>query len=190
MSQNFPKKIRIKKNQYFRYLISLSVAEHIPIQLTKNKLYLSLIRNKFKKELLMDKERYVLPLYIRLLRTSTKLEQLAKKDVLAYGLNITEFSVMELLYHTGRHTTQAVKEKILIASSSTTYVIDQLVKKGYVLREKNPTDKRVIELCLSASGEELMQEIFPKHAQTITKKFDTLSIDEMEQLQSLLKKLN
>lgn len=138
----------------------------------------------------MNKERYALPLYIRLLRTSTQLEHLAKQDVVTYGLNITEFSVMELLYHQGRHTTQSVKEKILIASSSTTYVIDQLVKKGYVLREKNTEDKRVIELCLSTSGEQLMQEIFPKHAQTIRQKFDVLSIEEMKQLQTLLKKLN
>jgi MarR family 2-MHQ and catechol resistance regulon transcriptional repressor len=77
----------------------------------------------------MDHQSEALKAYIGLLRTSSQLEQIAKQDVACYNLNITEFSVLELLFHKGAHTTQGIKEKILIASSSTTYVIDQLVKK-------------------------------------------------------------
>ncbi|MFU1862641.1 MarR family winged helix-turn-helix transcriptional regulator, partial [Enterococcus faecium] len=78
-----------------------------------------------------------------LLRTSHRLEQLAKQDVTCYDLNITEFSVLELLLHKGPQTIQKIKEKILIASSSTTYVIDQLHKKGYVTRTPSEKDRRI-----------------------------------------------
>ena len=91
----------------------------------------------------MDHQEEALKVYIGLLRSSSHLEQVAKQDVRCYGLNLTEFSVLELLYHKGTHTTQAIKEKILIASSSTTYVIDQLVKKGCVRRETSQTDQRI-----------------------------------------------
>ncbi len=91
----------------------------------------------------MAHQEEALKAYIGLLRTASRLEQVAKKDVRCYGLNITEFSVLELLYHKGTHTTQAIKEKILIASSSTTYVVDQLVKKGCVRREPSQEDQRV-----------------------------------------------
>ncbi len=47
MSQKFTQKIRIQKNQYYRYLIIKVNLKHIAIQLTKNKLYLSRIRNTF-----------------------------------------------------------------------------------------------------------------------------------------------
>ena len=59
----------------------------------------------------MDHQEEALKVYIGLLRSSSHLEQVAKQDVRCYGLNLTEFSVLELLYHKGTHTTQAIKEK-------------------------------------------------------------------------------
>lgn len=91
----------------------------------------------------MNQQQEALKAYIGLLRTSHRLEQLAKQDVTCYDLNITEFSVLELLLHKGPQTIQKIKEKILIASSSTTYVIDQLHKKGYVTRTPSEKDRRM-----------------------------------------------
>lgn len=91
----------------------------------------------------MTQQQEALKAYIGLLRTSHRLEQLAKQDVTCYDLNITEFSVLELLLHKGPQTIQKIKEKILIASSSTTYVIDQLHKKGYVTRTPSEKDRRM-----------------------------------------------
>ena len=59
----------------------------------------------------MAHQEEALKAYIGLLRTASRLEQVAKKDVRCYGLNITEFSVLELLYHKGTHTTQAIRKK-------------------------------------------------------------------------------
>ena len=47
----------------------------------------------------MNQQQEALKAYIGLLRTSHRLEQLAKQDVTCYDLNITEFSVLELLLH-------------------------------------------------------------------------------------------
>lgn len=95
----------------------------------------------------MDHQEEALKVYIGLLRSSSHLEQVAKQDVRCYGLNLTEFSVLELLYHKGTHTTQAIKEKILIASSSTTYVIDQLVKR--LRSSRNKSNGSANHLCQS-----------------------------------------
>jgi len=127
--------------------------------------------------------------YIGLLRTASRLEQVAKKDVRCYGLNITEFSVLELLYHKGTHTTQAIKEKILIASSSTTYVVDQLVKKGCVRREPSQEDQRVTYVSITEAGRALMEKIFPSHAQKIAASFSELSSEELQQLKTILRKI-
>lgn len=160
---------------------------HFSLQLTKSKVYLSRIRNKRGEE--MSHQEEALKTYIGLLRTSNQLEQLAKQDVTCYNLNITEFSVLELLYHKGPQTTQAIKEKILIASSSTTYVIDQLVKKKYVTRETNLQDRRVITVKITELGTERMAEIFPLHAARIDKSFAKLTMEELETLQQLLKRI-
>jgi MarR family 2-MHQ and catechol resistance regulon transcriptional repressor len=137
----------------------------------------------------MDHQEEALKAYIGLLRSSSHLEQVAKQDVRCYGLNLTEFSVLELLYHKGTHTTQAIKEKILIASSSTTYVIDQLVKKGCVHRETSQKDQRITYVSLTDKGAELMDQIFPSHAQKIAASFASLTIKELQTLKSLLRKI-
>lgn len=138
----------------------------------------------------MKREDKALGAFIGILRNSSKLEKIVKQDVSSYQLNITEFSVMELLYHKGRQTTQGIKEKILIASSSTTYVIDQLEKKGYVKRLINPEDKRITYVSLSDKGTLLMKEIFPLHAKTISDCFSSLEEEELNQLIKLLGKVN
>ncbi|MFZ4866041.1 MarR family winged helix-turn-helix transcriptional regulator [Enterococcus casseliflavus] len=137
----------------------------------------------------MAHQEEALKAYIGLLRTASRLEQVAKKDVRCYGLNITEFSVLELLYHKGTHTTQAIKEKILIASSSTTYVVDQLVKKGCVRRESSQEDQRVTYVRITEAGRALMEKNFPSHAQKIAASFSELSSEELQQLKTILRKI-
>lgn len=138
----------------------------------------------------MNQTEQSLNTFIQLIRASNKLEKIVRQDVTEYQLNITEFAVMELLFHKGEQTIQVIKEKILIASSSTTYVIDQLEKKGFVIRQTNINDKRVTFVVLTERGTLLMKEIFPKHAKNITDSMSCLEPNELEQLLKLLAKLN
>lgn len=137
----------------------------------------------------MNRQEKSLQALIAILRTSSALEMIVRKDVSCYGLNLTEFSVLELLYHKGRQTTQTIKNKILIASSSTTYVVDQLEKKGHVQRILCQADKRVTYVEITESGKELMDKIFPLHANKIEACFEALTEEEIVQLKELLKKV-
>ena len=137
----------------------------------------------------MNRQDKSLQALIAILRTSDALENMVRKDVSCYNLNLTEFSVLELLYHKGSQTIQTIKNKILIASSSTTYVIDQLVKKGYVKRELCQADKRVTYAEITEEGKKLMGDIFPKHASRIENNFENLTEEELVQLKSLLRKV-
>lgn len=137
----------------------------------------------------MTHQEAVLHAYIGLLRTANQLAQMAKADVRCYDLNITEFSVLELLYHRGTQATQAIKEKILIASSSTTYVIDQLEKKGHVKRQQSEQDQRVSLVSLTESGHALIEDIFPTHAQQIDRRFENVSSEELATLKTILRKI-
>ncbi|GGI39481.1 MarR family winged helix-turn-helix transcriptional regulator [Mammaliicoccus stepanovicii] len=123
-------------------------------------------------------------------RTNDTLDRIVKQDMKNYGLNITEFAVMELLFHKGDQPIQKVKERILVASSSTTYVIDQLVKKAYVTRRQDTTDKRITYAVLTDKGYKLMEDIFPQHEQTIEQAFSTLEDEELSILRTALKKIS
>ena len=128
--------------------------------------------------------------FVGIQRTSETLDRTVRKDSRKHGLNLNEFAVLELLLNKGPQPIQQIKEKILIASSSTTYLIDKLCEKGLVERIVNEQDRRIIHASLTPSGKELIERIFPSHAELIRESFDKLSDDELTQLRFLLKKMN
>ena len=132
----------------------------------------------------------ILNTYVGLRRAMNKIAVAVREDVSCYGLNVSEFGVLELLYHRGPQQTQAIKEKILIANSSTTYTIDQLIKKGYVSRSTNHQDARIKEVSLTEDGQKMMEEIFPQHAKMLASHFAALTQEEIGQFHHLLKKLS
>ena len=69
-------------------------------------------------------------------------------------------------------------------------MIDQLEKKGLVNRILCQEDKRVTYVEISESGKELMARVFPCHAQMIEHIFDQLTVEEIQTLKELLKKVN
>lgn len=138
----------------------------------------------------MDRTKNSLNSFVGLNRTLDTLQNITKMDVRRYGLNITEFAVLELLYNKGPHPIQRIRDRVLIASSSISYVVTQLQEKGWVTREKDQRDKRVYNVCLTDYGKRQMKEIFPQHAQTLKTSFDVLSDEELLALQTITKKLS
>lgn len=124
-----------------------------------------------------------------LVRAADAIHDVIKKDAASYGLNPTEFSVLELLYHRGKQPIQLIGKKVLIASSSITYVIDKLEAKKYVMRKNCPEDRRVIFAELTNEGHTLMDLIFPKHEMIINKVFLGLEKQEIDEMLTILKKI-
>lgn len=124
-----------------------------------------------------------------MMRASQYMAEVSRQDIKRYGLNITEFAVLELLYHRGDQPIQVIGKKILIASSSITYVVDKLEKKGYVKRVHCATDRRVIFAAITDEGRAFMEDIFPQHAQQMSKMFEGLTAQELETLISITKRI-
>lgn len=124
-----------------------------------------------------------------LFRAYQTIQDATRRDLLQFDLNQTEFSVLEFLYHHGEQPVQMIGKKILIASSSITYVIDKLEQKGYVYRKACPRDRRVTYVLLTLEGQVLMEEIFPKHEQKINEIFEVLEAQELDNMILLLKKV-
>lgn len=124
-----------------------------------------------------------------LFKASSSVEKVVKNDMSRYGLNATEFSVLELLYNKGKQPIQMIGKQILLASSSITYVVDRLEEKKYVNRVADKFDRRVTFCELTADGTELMDGIFPKHAMKIAELFEDCSEEEIKNLQTTLKKV-
>ena len=68
--------------------------------------------------------------YLELMQTSKAIQDCIKAEMMTNKLNITEFSVLEVLYFKGKQTIQQMGNSILISSGSMTYVIDKLEQKA------------------------------------------------------------
>ena len=124
-----------------------------------------------------------------LMRSSQHVQESIKRSISNFGLNPSEFGVLELLYHKGEQPIQNIGKKILLASSSLTYVIDKLESKGLVSRKPCETDRRVIFTAITEDGRKLMDEIFPLNEKDIEKIFQALEPSELEQYVELVKKV-
>lgn len=124
-----------------------------------------------------------------LLRATNMIQKVIIEDVSLYGLNPTEFGVLEVLYHKGPQSVKSICNKVLIASSSMSYVIENLIKKDTIMKIKQRDDNRIHIVHLTESGKSLMDQIYPKHVSKLRKVLNILESNEELELQNLLKKL-
>ena len=137
----------------------------------------------------MSKMSSELKLTTILFRTFQHVQSVIKQDIESYDLNIAEFGTLEVLYHKGELPIQAIGQKVLMANSSMTYVIEKLIEKKWITKMQNPQDRRNMLITLSDQGKIFFEEIFTKHQQTLKDIYDILQENEVDTLMLLLKKL-
>lgn len=136
-----------------------------------------------------ESDKRTLNAFIKLTRAAETLNNRLNKHLADANVTVSQFGAMEALYHIGPLNQRSIGEKILKSGGNITMVIDNLEKSGYVKREKDPTDKRAVLICLTSKGEQFIEEFFPKHLEKIKKEFSILTENEKEQLATLCKKL-
>ncbi len=134
-------------------------------------------------------EELSLKLFVVMSKAMRSIDLAVEKEIKKLGINPSEFGILEVLYHKGELPVQEIAEKILISSSRISYTLKQLEKKGFIERRACQKDGRITYIQLSASGSRLMDELFTKHRQDLTKLFSALNNQEKEDLINLLKKL-
>ncbi|MFJ5758918.1 MarR family winged helix-turn-helix transcriptional regulator [Neobacillus sp. NPDC093182] len=128
--------------------------------------------------------------FLLLMQTSKAIQERIRDEMSKNKLNITEFSVLEVLYYQGKQTIQQIGNRILISSGSMTYVIDKLEQKGIIKRNDCREDRRVIHITLTTEGMEMMENIMPKYQEIVDSFFGDLKDDERELMVSYLNKVN
>lgn len=109
--------------------------------------------------------------------------------VLPSGLTITQFSVLEALFHIGPLCQGELAEKLLRSGGNLTLVVDNLEKAGYVLRERDPADRRFVVVRLTETGQTFISGIFPGVVANVTREMSALSSTELLDLSRLCKKI-
>lgn len=127
---------------------------------------------------------------IALSRATNSVHRREYKTIKEGGLTVSQFSVLEVLYHKGALRVQEIIEKTLSTGGNMTVVIENLVKDDLVMRYKDPEDKRASLISITDKGKAIIEDIFPRHVENINEIFSTLTVEEKKSLISVLKKLS
>ena len=109
--------------------------------------------------------------------------------VLPEGLTVTQFGVLEAIYHIGPLCQSELAEKLLKSGGNLTLVVDNLEKAGHVARERDPADRRFVVVKLTEKGQAFISALFPKVVANVTREMAALSGTELSDLGRLCKKI-
>ena len=133
--------------------------------------------------------RRALDTYIKLSRARKTVASLTGRLLADYGLTESQFGALEALHFLGPMSQSEIGEKLLVTGGNMTMVMNNLEKRGLVSRRRTPTDRRQNTVSLTEAGEQLIGDLFPRHAQNMVEMLAALDPDEQEQLGRLCKKL-
>ena len=105
------------------------------------------------------------------------------------GLGESDFRVLEVLLNKGPMPVNAIGPKVYLNPGSVSVAVDRLYKKGFVSRVESGSDRRVRTVSLTEKGREMFLPLFRRHAALIKRAFRDVSSEEMQQLETVLKKL-
>jgi MarR family transcriptional regulator, 2-MHQ and catechol-resistance regulon repressor len=127
--------------------------------------------------------------YINLIRASDSTMEKTTAHLEALGVTPGQFAVLEALLHLGPMCQHTLGKKLLRSGGNVTLVVDNLERHGWVRRERQVDDRRMVEIHLTPRGRRLIERVFPEHAKVVAKVMSKLSAAEQEQLRKIARKL-
>jgi MarR family 2-MHQ and catechol resistance regulon transcriptional repressor len=127
--------------------------------------------------------------YTKLMRAAESVTSRVHRVLSAPKLTISQFGVLEALYHKGPLCQKDIAAKILKSTGNITLVIDNLEKQNLVRRERDNDDRRYLTVHLTEAGTVLIARVFADVEAEIVGEMKSLTEDEQVLLGSLCKKL-
>ena len=134
-------------------------------------------------------ETRALKAYVKLMRAAESITSRVHKHLSSAGLTVSQFGVLEAIYHLGPLSQKDLGRKILRSSGNITMVIDNLEKRRLVRRERYTSDRRIFIVHLTGEGQKLIRKIFPSHAALIADELSVLNATDQMKLGNLCKKV-
>ena len=127
--------------------------------------------------------------FIKLSRAMSSFEDRMLSHGTLGKLTLSQFGVLEALYHLGPLCQVQLSQKLLRSSGNMTMVVDNLEKIGYVRRVRSIEDRRMISIELTPTGTQLIEKVLPLQVAAIVSEMSVLTPEEQVTLGELCRKL-
>lgn len=124
-------------------------------------------------------------------RTASLLVRELSQAYQRFGLTAASFNLLMLLKHGAdpeAMTQQAIGKRLVVSASDMTGLIDRLEKKGFVQRLPGK-DRRSKLLRITPRGAKLLDEVWPRHLETVQRLVGSVGKREAHQLVKGLEQL-
>lgn len=105
------------------------------------------------------------------------------------GVTGPQFYILHLLEQRQKCTVGELAEFMCVKPSAITAMVDRLDKHGYVIRDRDEEDRRVVYISMSESGKSALKLAKKTRREKLSKMFSHLSEDELLQFVSTFEKL-
>src|SRR5688572_29485267 len=109
-----------------------------------------------------------------------------------WGITGAQFGVLRCLSDAGEDGLMLsdLSKKLMVTCGNTTGVVDRLEQGGYIRRERQSDDRRVVIARLTPTGAELFQKMMPALRRQIDELMQELSPEEKEAIAATCRKLH
>jgi len=127
----------------------------------------------------------------RLLRHVAFIIKKRGRDILVdFGITTPQFNALLVLRDNPNITMGDLCEKLFLACSTATDLIDRMEKNGLLERSRDKQDRRVIRLSISEKGRSVISEVIEARRRYVASILEKLTPEEIEQLGNSLDKLH
>ncbi len=141
--------------------------------------------------------------FLHLLRTSDEVFSVTERNLGDHSISHGRFGVLMLLWRStqppaikggapcdaGPRTPAELADAAGVTRATMTGLIDTLERDGYVKREPDPNDRRMMSVLLTTKGEKFLHGFLPGHFKSIAALMATLSESDRKTLVRLLGKI-
>ena len=128
-------------------------------------------------------------LWVRLAMTFNVLYHEIKTELSKEKLTVPQLDIISCLDRSKGLPLSELAERLLVTGGNITGIIDRLERDGYVYRERDKKDRRIVRALLTEKGFDLYKSFLPRYKEVMRKINSVLTTEERQQLQRLLKKL-
>ncbi|MCV7361582.1 MarR family transcriptional regulator [Mycolicibacterium neworleansense] len=124
------------------------------------------------------------------LRLETLLDERLREST---GLTLIDYHLLMLLSDAPEHRLRMseLAEKMVFSRSRITYQINSMAKRGLVLREPVPEDRRGYRAVLTATGLDALHDAAPLHSESVRELFfDHIRTDELDCVERVFARLH
>ncbi|WP_396021278.1 MarR family winged helix-turn-helix transcriptional regulator [Bacillus sp. S/N-304-OC-R1] len=118
------------------------------------------------------------------------IKQKGREILSNYKITPPQFVALQWLFEEGDMTIGELSNKMYLAFSTTTDLVDRMEKNNLVKRVKDPNDRRVVRIHLLEEGERIIDECIKKRQLYLKEVLVNFTDDEVQLLKNNLTRLH